>query len=200
MVHIPDIPRDGEEYSGDYHGYSSVTGRVSGNPARAKNVKEILKTIKNKDHTNGDQRNHAEAISIEDMGRIMRWSEQICPNELLERTWGNADQFIFVATHGMLRAFCSSAFTLWARCSCGASPLSLFSLPAIYRSYELYGLKAGDISWECEGPAPYFVRHFKVRLHNRKGWQNKVAGTSSGMRDGPLEGEVAAHAHHLLCS
>ena len=51
----------------------------------------------------------------------------------------------------------------------------------IYRNFELTGLQAGNIVHGCEGPAPYFLPYFTVRLENRKGWQNKLG------HDGPLE-------------
>src|ERR1700677_87603 len=35
---------------------------------------------------------------------------------------------------------------------------------------------------DCQGPPPYCIPHFQVKLENRKGWQKKLG------HDGPLEG------------
>jgi hypothetical protein len=48
-----------------------TTGVVSGSPARSAEVKDILKTVAKKCRSDGSTRNHAEAITIEDMEKLM---------------------------------------------------------------------------------------------------------------------------------
>jgi len=60
-------------------------------------------------------RQHAEAISIEEIQTLMQWSEKTCPNELLEMPVPNVETLMFRLEHALMRAFVTSAFTLWTR-------------------------------------------------------------------------------------
>jgi len=45
----------------------------------------------------------------------MQWSEKTCPNELLEMPVPNVETLMFRLEHALMRAFVTSAFTLWTR-------------------------------------------------------------------------------------
>ncbi|EDR02961.1 uncharacterized protein LACBIDRAFT_331983 [Laccaria bicolor S238N-H82] len=99
-------------------------------------------------------RNHAKLIMIEEMKKIIDWSEKMCPDDLLTLPVKDLETLMFRAEHALMRAFISSAFTLWTRC------------------FELLTLQEQDIREDCVGPVPYYIPHFKIVLENRKGWQH----------------------------
>ncbi|KAJ7665394.1 hypothetical protein DFH06DRAFT_1390895 [Mycena polygramma] len=72
---------DGDKYAGEYH-YDEENEKVKGCPARAGIVASLVKIIKIRDNAKGAAatRNHAEAISAEDMKIMMNWSESVCPS------------------------------------------------------------------------------------------------------------------------
>ena len=59
-------------------------------------------------------RDHARAIRIEDLTQMMDWSEKLVPSLSLEKL-DNNDITLEVVKHVLMRAFLSSAFTLWTR-------------------------------------------------------------------------------------
>ncbi|KAH7903207.1 hypothetical protein BJ138DRAFT_1021002, partial [Hygrophoropsis aurantiaca] len=154
--------RQGDKYRGPYQ-CDETTGRVTGNPAMSAVVKDIVKTIENKHGADGGSRNHAAAMTIEDMRMAMRWSNEQCPTDALEQLVTQIENgkaidgagVQVVGEHLLIRAYISSGFTLWTR------------------NFELTKLQQKDIGWDCKGPAPYFIPHFSVNLTNRKGWQRK---------------------------
>lgn len=96
---------------------------MSGCPARAGIVASLVKIIKIRDTEKGAAatRNHAEAISADDMKVMMDWSESICPASKLTEAvkMGVAPQDLaerlLLLKHGQMRAFGSSGFNLWTR-------------------------------------------------------------------------------------
>lgn len=110
--------RDGDRYAGEYS-LDESTGQVRGCPARAPSVKALVRSVKTRAKTKGESatRNHADAITIEEMKAIMEWSERECPNELLATISGVDDigELRRRLEHGFMRAFMSSVFTLWTR-------------------------------------------------------------------------------------
>ncbi|KAF5382515.1 hypothetical protein D9615_003084 [Tricholomella constricta] len=165
---------DGTKYAGDYK-LNKVTNEVSGCPARAPCVLAIKKAMQTCGKATNATRKHAEALSIEDERKLMQWSQCLCPHERLEEISseknGNGstrpvkgkgegalpltvEEVHFIFEHGFMRAFVTSAFTLWTRC------------------FELLSLTYGDLTQNCRGRAPWYTPHFKVHLYNRKGWQN----------------------------
>lgn len=117
-------------------------------------------------------RNHAEAITIEEIQKLMNWSETQCSNELLTtvpvETMEESKRRL---EHGLMRAFMASAFTLWTRLVCFS--IIYTTLFKYTRCFELLSLQAMDLKNGCVGPAPYYIPHFKVHLENRKGWQKE---------------------------
>ncbi|EDQ99570.1 uncharacterized protein LACBIDRAFT_316329 [Laccaria bicolor S238N-H82] len=158
---------DGDKYAGNYQ-FDDKTGEVKGCPARAPAVMAVLHAVKVRAAEKGHAavRNHAEAITIEEVKKIMEWSEKTCPDDLLTLPVEDLETLMFHAEHALMRAFISSAFTLWTRC------------------FELLTLQYRDIKNDCVGPAPYYIPHFKVVLENRKGWQHAKG------YDGPWTGNI----------
>ncbi|KAF5387172.1 hypothetical protein D9615_002091 [Tricholomella constricta] len=165
---------DGVKYAGDYK-LDKATNQVSGCPARAACVLAIKKAMQTRGKATIATRKHAEALSIEDERKLMQWSQHLCSHERLEEVSSvengcggmrpvkgggekitplTIDDVHFVFEHGFMRAFVTSAFTLWTR------------------SFELLSLTYGDLTQNCRGRAPWYTPHFKVHLYNRKGWQN----------------------------
>jgi hypothetical protein len=118
------LPRDGDKYAGEYQ-YNEDRDKVTGCPARSGIVASLVKIIKIRDTEKGAAatRNHAEAISAEDMKIMQDWSESICPaSKLVDAVkMGVAPQElaerVLLLKHGQMRAFSSSGFNLWTRCA-----------------------------------------------------------------------------------
>ncbi|KAJ7827711.1 hypothetical protein B0H13DRAFT_2373687 [Mycena leptocephala] len=147
---------DGDRYAGAYR-FDEATEKVAGCPARAQVIQTFVKVIKNKSGVKGAAatRNHAEAMSIEDMGKWGEWSESKWPRAKVDEKPGIVSELQDKMKHFMMRAFGSSGFTLWTR------------------NFELCALQVGDLTMDLVGPAPHNLPHFEVFLDNRKGWQNK---------------------------
>ena len=101
-------------YCGAYS-LDEATGTVKGNPARSATVQDILKAVKNRDKVNGSTRNHAEAMSIDEMKKLMDWSEVHFSGDPNDLKFDNAHELVTAAKHYLMRAFASSGFTLWTR-------------------------------------------------------------------------------------
>ncbi|KAJ7934594.1 hypothetical protein B0H13DRAFT_2227265 [Mycena leptocephala] len=153
---------DGDKYAGEYQ-YNEERDKVTGCPARSGIVASLVKIIKIRDTEKGAAatRNHAEAISAEDMKVMQDWSESVCPASKLvdAMKMGVAPQELverlLLLKHGQMRAFASSGFNLWTR------------------NFELCGLQMCDLTLDCIGPLPFNDPYFKVFLDGRKGWQHK---------------------------
>jgi hypothetical protein len=104
----------GDKYRGPYS-LDEGTNKVSGNPARSAMIQDLLKTIKNKCGAEGDARNHAKAMTIEDMETLMNWSEGCVPNRMADHEFTDAASLADAAKHFFMRGFMTSGFTLWTR-------------------------------------------------------------------------------------
>ncbi|KAG2037162.1 hypothetical protein BDR03DRAFT_982517 [Suillus americanus] len=71
----------GETFRGPYH-CNEATGVVTGNPALSAAMQDMMEILKNNEGAEGGTRNHASAMTIEDMRKLMSWSYDQCPNEL----------------------------------------------------------------------------------------------------------------------
>lgn len=89
----------------------------SGCPARAKVIYETIRSIKNKDAMDGlTQRRQAEAMTLDDLTKVIQWSESQCPpQQLTVIPAPNHSMYILSLNHGLARAFMSAGFTLWTR-------------------------------------------------------------------------------------
>jgi len=56
---------------------------------------------------------HAEAMRIEELKKLMRWSEVQCPSQMLEQVAQDLDKLTLVVKHGLMRGFMTTGFTLW---------------------------------------------------------------------------------------
>jgi hypothetical protein len=121
-------------------------------------------------------RHHAEAMKLEDITQVMRWSELQCPQSKLDDKPKDLGEMMQTVKHGLMRAFMTTGFVLWTRyvCLCQKMQCQL-SIPVTFRNFELTRLKRKHITFNCHGPAPYHAPYFKVLLENRKGWQKKMS-------------------------
>ena len=134
-------------------------------------------------------RDHARATRIEDLTRMIDWSERIVPSTSLEKL-DKKDITFEVIKHTLMRAFLSSGFTLWTRYVGPRIPFTnayQYQYPTRrLRNSELCSLRMADLEMDCEGPPPYFFPYFRVQLLHRKGWQKRMDSY-----DGPLQGEFS---------
>lgn len=95
------------------------SGKVTGCPAKSYDVKELIKSIKaRKAKTISAAYCHlAEVMSIENMRTIvLQYSQGVCPNEALENPpLFDAAALKLLDLHGFMRAFMTTAFTLFSR-------------------------------------------------------------------------------------
>ncbi|KAG1905703.1 uncharacterized protein F5891DRAFT_975873 [Suillus fuscotomentosus] len=87
----------GEIFCGPYH-CNEVTGVVTGNPALSAAVQDMMEILKNNEGAEGSTRNHASAMTIEDMQKLMSLSYDQCTDKL---------------RHLMVQAFSMTGFTIW---------------------------------------------------------------------------------------
>ena len=113
-MQLPRLTRDNDRYRGPYV-YNEDRDRVSGNPALSAQVQDILHTIENKSRAAGGSRDHADAMTIESMRKMMEWSERECPSSWRAQDIKDLATLLNVSKHFLMRAFMSSGFTLWTR-------------------------------------------------------------------------------------
>jgi len=109
--------RDGDKYAGAYT-YDEDRELIKGCPARAGVIKELMKTIRNRDgkiHGGLASRGHAEAMRIEDLTKIMTCSEGKVPPTSARSEQHIPKDLVAFLNHYMMRAFMSCGFTLWTR-------------------------------------------------------------------------------------
>ena len=175
-----------------------------------------MRIIKNKNGVRGANtvRNHADAIRVEELARVIAWSEKECPvadiedlvftdladnvcaNEsvrVMQMATAQASPSVAVIKHVLMRAFMSTGFTLWTRCSQpfatrGNSGYSPSAAPHTIRNFELCRLRGSDLTMGCVSKD--LLPYFKVTLVNWKGWQKSTE------HDNDLQSESPA----LLCS
>lgn len=121
---------------------------------------DTVHNVKKRDRDGGAAatRNHADAITIEEIRTLYQYSMEQCPQALVKRfLHGNVNsaEYELVQGHVMMRAFISTAFTLWTR------------------NFETCQIKAGDITWNCFTEDEKREPHFRVFLRERKGHLNK---------------------------
>ena len=92
---------------------------VTGCPAQAPAVMAVVHPVKVRSSEKGHAAvwNHAEAMTIEELQKLMAWSETMCPDDMLTMPIEDLETLKFHAEHALMRAFISSVFTLWTRCS-----------------------------------------------------------------------------------
>ncbi|KIL56121.1 hypothetical protein M378DRAFT_89832, partial [Amanita muscaria Koide BX008] len=166
---------DGERYAGQY-AYNEERGDVCGCLARAPVIRGLLKTIKAR--CAHDVKNQAEPMTIGEMVQMIRWSEQVVPQECLAQQMNQSQEQFLVSQHALMRALVTTAFTLWTRCMhstyswyCSCNTFGTIRLG------DLCALQAAHVSGDLSQP-PYNVPYFQVSLVNRKGWLRKVNSQS----------------------
>ncbi|KAJ7620669.1 hypothetical protein B0H17DRAFT_1164583 [Mycena rosella] len=137
----------GGKYAGAYS-YNEETGKVTGCPARAVEIQAFVKCIKTKARVKCEAatRRHAEATTIEDMKKMIDWSESKCSAEALKECKPkDLDALLLLLKHGMIRAFLSSGYSLWTR------------------NFKLCQLQERDLTPGCKGPAPYYLPYIEQK-------------------------------------
>ncbi|KAG1775242.1 hypothetical protein EV702DRAFT_973569, partial [Suillus placidus] len=158
----------GETYRGPYH-FDPATDIVTGNPAQSAAVQDMMEVLKNNEGAEGGNRNHASAMTIEDMRKIMAWSyKHLIYSRVQSGLPLDMDEVISAQKHLVIRAFATTGFTIWTQCVC--------------QNFELMKIRCKDVVWHCQGLPPYNIPYDLVSLLNCKGWQRK------GETDGALEG------------
>ncbi|KAG1783677.1 hypothetical protein EV702DRAFT_1190702 [Suillus placidus] len=160
-----------ETYRGPYH-FDPATGIVMGNPAQSAAVQDMMEVLKNNEGAEGGNRNHASAMMIKDMRKIMAWSYKQCPYKLISLIYSQVqsglpldmDEVISAQKHLVICAFATMGFMIWTR------------------NFELTKIRCKDVVWNCQGLPPYNIPYDLVSLLNRKDWQRK------GETNGALEG------------
>ncbi|PCH33911.1 hypothetical protein WOLCODRAFT_160449 [Wolfiporia cocos MD-104 SS10] len=150
-----------DRYRGPYK-YNEVKNEVRGNPADSAQVQDIVHAIRNKSRATEKARSRAGAMLIEDMRKMMLWSERTCRAEWLDKEIADLGTLTMMTRDFLMRAFMSSGFVLWTRIS------------------ELCRLQRKHYAADCEGRAPYYIPHDTVRLENRKGWTREGARSHIG--------------------
>jgi hypothetical protein len=80
---LRDFSRDGDTYAGQYC-YHKATNTVTGCPARAKIVKDAMKSVSLKEKEKAVPRQHAEAMMIEELAQMMTYSESQVSSEEID--------------------------------------------------------------------------------------------------------------------
>ena len=117
-------------------------------------------------------RQHAEAISIEEIQTLMQWSKRTCLNELLEMPILNVETLMFCLSM-LLGEHLWPQHSLCGQGGAHRDTKQILSCPVYVRCFELLTLEKQDIVEDCTGPQPYCIPHFKVKLENRKGWEHE---------------------------
>ena len=74
-----------------------------------------MRAIKNKAVADAVPRDHAEPMSRRELETVMEWSAMQVPMGCLGGLAQTAARHLVVTKHGLMRAFMSTAFTLWTR-------------------------------------------------------------------------------------
>ena len=109
--------RDGDTFSGPYS-FDKETEAVKGCPARSSTIKSYIKVIASKSGAKGAAaatRHHAEAMGLEELKKIVQWSEMKYPSKMLAVEPKDINELMLAVEHTMMRAFMMSGFTLWTR-------------------------------------------------------------------------------------
>jgi hypothetical protein len=75
----------------------------------------MMRAIKNKAVADAVPRDHAEPMSCREMEAVMEWSALQVPMNCLGSLSQTSAHHLMVTKHGLMRAFMSTAFTLWTR-------------------------------------------------------------------------------------
>jgi hypothetical protein len=83
----------------------------------------MMEILKNNEGAEGGTRNHASAMRIEDMRKLMAWSYNQCPDEVVSRIYRHLQagealdiaDVVLAQRHLMVRAFSTTGFTIWTR-------------------------------------------------------------------------------------
>ncbi|KAG6919724.1 hypothetical protein DXG01_001558 [Tephrocybe rancida] len=164
-----DLLGDGR-YSGPYH-LDEDSGKVTGNPARAPSFRQLIQAANAKSKATRT-RGHSHAMSIEDLHKVLNWSESIVSEEELDAAIESPPEDrarrTLILRHAKIRALFRFGFVIWTR------------------NFELTGVRWENIERSLGANFPY-RDIFNITLPRRKGDQNK---SDKKGHDGPLIGSL----------
>ncbi|KAF8509223.1 hypothetical protein BU17DRAFT_70526 [Hysterangium stoloniferum] len=177
-------------------------GTGCGNPANSRDVECIIDAIKWRDGNEGSS-SHSTAMTKQDMDKIIQWSNQLCPDLMLEELGKLSQgeywkQLPFVVKHFMMRAFATSGFTLWT-CEVPANLNYLI----YFRNFELAKLQYKHITLDLKTNDDYKYTYFKVSLLDRKNWAHHqtrdeiIHGHKYHIYEQPENPNIDMHFHFL---
>ena len=108
--------REGQKYAGAY-ALDETTRKVSGCPAQASAIHDLMKAVKTRAATKGAAatQRHAKAKALKDLQEIMVWSTGKCPDELFDNIPSNPESITLMNLHGLMQALYPSLFVLMLR-------------------------------------------------------------------------------------
>ncbi|KAG0694080.1 hypothetical protein DFH29DRAFT_1006668 [Suillus ampliporus] len=135
----------GDTYRGKWH-YSDPRQRWEGNPVCSAEVQDIIKSVRHKANSDGNERTHSIAMTKGHMDRILAWTETIhAPKRI---------QLAGICGQGALRADKAKRKEL------------------TMDHYENHSCTGQILEWGVTVDEDLHT-HFQVFLSNRKGWQRK---------------------------
>ncbi|KAF8522430.1 hypothetical protein BU17DRAFT_44653 [Hysterangium stoloniferum] len=151
-----------------------------GNPASDPEVKKIVKAVIARDAALGEWQ-HSAVMSKEFMDRIMAWSNEECPKEMLVSLIPCLSDFVKVwlkvTKHLFMRVFSSSGWTLWTRQALNQS----------YVNFELAKLQAKHYRRNLRTRDEYQWKYDECHLEQQKGWQHHIS----------KEGDLESHRYEI---
>jgi len=94
---------------------------VTGNPALSAAAQDMMEVLKNNEGTKGGSRNHASAMTIKDMQKLMVWSYSQCPDGIVSHICQSIESrltlevadVILAQRHLMVCTFSAMGITIW---------------------------------------------------------------------------------------
>ncbi|KAF9504512.1 hypothetical protein BS47DRAFT_1368735 [Hydnum rufescens UP504] len=151
----------GGKYTGPWRSPQSSApegSECSGNPCDDLLVRNVMKSIRNRDWVEGAQHQHSCAMKLQDLRTIWEISMKHCPGNVVDRALGGGladlEERALVFKHLLWRAFSSLAWTLWTQ------------------NFETTNFHFSDLNYDHQ--EDHGVPHVQITLSNCKGWQKRA--------------------------
>ncbi|KAJ7199945.1 hypothetical protein GGX14DRAFT_660879 [Mycena pura] len=141
------------KYRGRWH-LNPTTGQYEGNPVESAEVKDTMRSIKNKCGADGSDRVHSLAMSKEYMEKMFAWSDSICAPATYFNPLPSPAESLERMKHLMFKAFVSTGWTVWTR------------------NFELIKLREKDLSFGFEDPRAFNTPRCLSRKDARRSHPN----------------------------
>lgn len=99
------------------YAHSEDANEIRGNPAQSRIIDTLVETLKVRSLRKGAAatREHAEAMTIDDLRAIIQQSRRECPTEELTREPSGLEDLIRCYEQGLLQTMAPTGMTLWTR-------------------------------------------------------------------------------------